>query len=151
MIQSEKLRGSEAFNSSVELGTRMALILTALSDKMLDLDQLVFFDYALLYSREFAGPDNLHPAVPNHIAEIVHRREYLPEALSLFIKKGLIDKKTTEQGHYYQATENTSQFVSCLRSGYYKRMWTNLDWLEKNFATLDGERFSVLQNAEAKK
>jgi len=147
MNKSDNLRGSDVFNNPVELGTRIAFILTALSDQMLDLEQLVFFDYALLYSREFSGPDSLHPPVPNHIAEIVHRREYLPWALNLFIKKGLIDKKTTKQGHYYHATENTAQFVSCLRSGYYQRMWTNLDWLEQNFLSLNNEKFNVLSGS----
>jgi hypothetical protein len=150
MTQNDYLRGANVFNGPIELGTRIALILTALSDHSLDLDQLVFFDYALLYSHEFSGPENLHPAVPNHLAEIVHRREYLPNALRLFISRGLIDKKATAKGHYYRASENTSQFVSCLRSGYYKKMWTNLSWLEQNFLELNDQRFNFLQATGAK-
>ena len=59
------------FNGPLELGTRSSLILTAL-EKKFSLDDLVLLDYALLYSQEFGGPDNLHPALPNHIAEIGH-------------------------------------------------------------------------------
>lgn len=151
MTKSDLSERRGVFNSSVELGTRASLILTSLSGHELDLDQLVFFDYALLYSGEFSGPENLHPAVPNHIAEIVHRREYLPKALHLFLSRGLISVKTTGEGIYYYASEDTSQFVRCLKSGYYKRMWGTLFWIEENYHVLNAQRFGVLRQLGAEK
>lgn len=144
MTQSDLQRKTTTFNSSVELGTRISLILTSLSDQALDLDELVFFDYALLYSQEFDGPENLHPPLPNHLAEVVHRREYLPNALRLFISRGLLSVKATNNGVYYKATDNTAQFVRCLRSDYFSRMWTNLFWIEDNYQKLCAQRFTFL-------
>lgn len=144
MIQNNDVQRLSVFNSSVELGTRAALILTCLSDHELDLDELVFFDYALLYSSEFSGPENLHPAVPNHMAEIVHRREFLPKALRLFASKGLINVKATCSGFFYQATDDTAQFVRCLRTDYYKNMWTNLFWIEANYQQLCTRRINFI-------
>jgi len=120
------------FNGPLELGTRSSLILTAL-EKQFSLDDLVLLDYALLYSQDFGGPDNLHPALPNHIAEIGHRREFLPESLVFFSKRGLISAHIEESGHYYSANEQTLHFVSCLKSEYYRKTWVRLSWLKSDY------------------
>ena len=122
-------------NSPIELGTRASLILTVLNNK-LSLDDLVTLDYALLYSKEFGGPDNLHPAVPNHIAEIAHRREFLPESINFFVKRGLFDRVIEETGFYYVCNERTLSFVSCLQSQYYKKSWIRLDWLRVSYKSI---------------
>lgn len=119
------------FNSPVEIGTRITLILTAIGKK-LSLDDLVMLDYALLYSKEFGGPENLHPALPNHTAEIAHRREFMPEAIQFFINRGLIDLVIEEYGHYYRSNNSTVDFVSCLQSLYYKKSWSRLSWIVEN-------------------
>lgn len=120
------------FNGPLELGTRSSLILTAL-EKQFSLDDLVLLDYALLYSQDFGGPDNLHPALPNHIAEIGHRREFLPESLAFFSKRGLISAHVEESGYYYSANQQTLHFVSCLKSEYYRKSWVRLSWLKNNY------------------
>lgn len=123
--------GYTSFNSPVEIGTRVALILSALDSKA-SLDDLVMLDYALLYSEEFGGPNNLHPALPNHVAEIAHRREFLPGAINLLLKRGLIDLIVEETGHYYKRNKDTLDFVSCLQSVYFKKSWVRLNWLSEN-------------------
>ena len=120
-----------SFNSPIEIGTRVALILTALDSKV-SLDELVLLDYALLYSEEFGGPENLHPALPNHIAEIAQRREVMPDAIFLLLKRGLIDLKIEKTGHYYKKNKDTLDFVSCLQSVYFKKSWVRLNWLADN-------------------
>lgn len=121
----------KGFNSKIEIGTRVALILSALDSKA-SLDELVMLDYALLYSEEFGGPPNLHPALPNHVAEIAHRREFMPSAIRFLLKRGLIDLIFEKTGHYYNKNEDTIDFVSCLQSGYYKKSWIRLNWLADN-------------------
>jgi len=121
----------QGFNSPIEIGTRVALILTALGQKK-TIDELVMLDYALLYSEEFGGPENLHPALPNHVAEIAHRREFMPEAIQFFAERGLIDISIENTGHFYQHNENTLDFVSCLQASYYKRSWVRLNWMAEN-------------------
>lgn len=120
-----------SFNSPVEIGTRVALILTSV-ERRLALDELVILDYALLYSREFGGPDNLHPALPNHIAEIAHRRDVIPTSLTFLSKRGLIQMIVDESGYYYSSNESTTNFVSCLQSSYFKKSWIRLNWISEN-------------------
>jgi len=124
-----------SFNSPIEIGTRIALILSAVDSKV-SLDDLVMFDYALLYSEEFGGPTNLHPALPNHVAEIAHRREFMPGAISLLLKRGLIELIVEETGHYYKRNKDTLDFVSCLQSTYFKKSWVRLNWLNDNKSTI---------------
>lgn len=131
-------------NSSIEIGVRSSLILVSL-DKDLSLDELVMLDYALLYSSEFGGPTNLHPALPNHIAEIGHRREALPEALTLFSQRGLISVTLNDSGYYYTANDETIHFVSCLKSSYYKKAWAVLDWINDNCSEITNRQINTLK------
>jgi hypothetical protein len=138
------------FNNHVELGARLTLLLTVLDERRLDLDQLIFFDYVALYSSEFAGPDNIHPAVPNHIAEILYRRECLSNALNLFVTKGLISVTATPSGYFYKASKHAVHFAAALQSKYYKKLWGSLLWIDQNFEKLDNIRPSFLGNLGVK-
>lgn len=135
------------FNSRIELATRASFILTCFSERALDLDRLVFFDYVLLYSKEFGGPLNLHTDLPNKVAEIIRRREILPTALKLFISKGLISSVANSDGVFFKASENTPQFVGCLKSEYFRNLWTNLFWLEENFDLIDSQRIGYIHRS----
>ncbi|ODS22478.1 hypothetical protein AB835_13925 [Candidatus Endobugula sertula] len=121
----------KGFNTPIEIGTRVTLILTAIENKA-SLDDLVMLDYALLYSQEFGGPENLHPALPNHIAEITHRREFMPKAIQFFLERGLIELLMQDSGYFYQSNDSTLDFVSCLQSSYYKKAWKRLSWISEN-------------------
>jgi hypothetical protein len=138
------------FNHRIELATRASFVLTCFSDRSLDLDSLVFLDYAMLYAKEFGGPVNIHTDLPNKVAEIIRRRELLPAALKLFISKGLIDSNATSKGIFFTASENTAQFIGCLKSEYYKKIWVNLLWLEKNFDQIEGQRLGYIHRSVEK-
>jgi hypothetical protein len=139
----------QIFNSNVELGTRVAMVLSSMEGQKFDIDELVLLDYALLYSREFGGPDNLHPPVPNHLAEIAQRRELLPDSLLFFLKKGLIDVHYGENGKYFSANANTISFISCLSSGYFIKIWERLSWLSDNSEKIKSKQLSELRNGAA--
>lgn len=125
------------YNTPIEIGSRIAMILNCLEGKKLDLDELAFLDFVLIYSEEFEGPNNLHPVVPNYLAELPHKRATLHESLDLFISRGLIDKVYNNDGIVYEANDLTHEFVSCLKSNYYKLAWSNLIWIEDNFVELN--------------
>lgn len=120
-----------SFNNNIELGTRITLILLAV-ESSLSLDELVKLDFILLYSKEFDGPDNLHPVLPNHVAEIAHRREYFPASIKFLISRLLIEPVIDESGQKYQANDTTMDFVSCLQSNYYQKVWKRLNWINEN-------------------
>lgn len=136
------------FNTPLELGTRCAFILSTIGEK-LSIDDLVILDYALLYSSEFNGPKDLHPSIPNHLAEIAHRREHFPEALSFLSKRGIITAHIEDTGHYYSTNDNTIHYISCLKSNYYKKAWHVLMWLKSNYETVLDTSFPKQESLRA--
>lgn len=126
----------EIFNGPVEVGTRIALILVNIEHIELNLDQLAFFDYVLIYSKEFNGVANVHPPLPNHFAEIIKRRETLPATLAYFISKGIITTSIGSDGIKYKATDKAIYYTSALKSSYYKKLIQNLSWIENNIDEL---------------
>lgn len=140
------LKVPKIFNSDIELATRAALILSSMEGERFDIDELVLLDYALLYSSEFNGPSNLHPPVPNHLAEIAQRRELLPNSLLFFLKKGLIDVHYDKNGKSFSANENTNSFVSCLSKDYFIKIWERLSWLSKQSDKIKRTPITELRN-----
>jgi hypothetical protein len=136
----------QIYNNSIEIGTRALLILSYLEKHSFDIQQLVFLDHVLIYSKDFKGPLNIHPIVPNHIAEMTYKMELFPSALKLFMSKNLIKMDITEKGFFYSATKNSHSFTSCLKSEYYKKMWINLEWIENNLDSLENTRLYFFKN-----
>jgi hypothetical protein len=136
----------EIFNSRVELATRASLILTSLEGRVIDVDTLATLDYALIYSREFGGPENLHPLVPNHVSELAQRRELLPSALLFYIGKGIISKVYREDGQYYSANNNTINYVGGLKSEYYQKIWSRLSWMTDNYQEISMATLRTIYN-----
>ncbi len=72
---------SKVFNTPFELGVRMVYLLMALYPRKLDLQRLVYFDYAAIYSADLNGPESLHTPVPLRGGEYTSRREVIEEGL----------------------------------------------------------------------
>ncbi|HHI4956901.1 TPA: ABC-three component system middle component 2 [Vibrio parahaemolyticus] len=124
----------------------MALILTVL-DEQRNIEDLVKLDYSLLYSEDFGGPSNLHPALPNHVAEIAHRREVLPSVMSFLLSRGLVTLVTEKTGYYYKSNEQTLEFVSCLQANYYRKAWLRLNWMKKNVSHIvEAKVYDLVRN-----
>lgn len=132
----------DVFNSSVEVGARIVLLLAGLGRK-LDLDDLVFFDYASIYSGDFEGESSLHPLLLNRLAELVRRREIFPAAIKLFISKGLLSSQVDELGLRYYATKEGSEFAGKLSSGYHTDFRRRVSWVEANFKHLTARRSTI--------
>lgn len=131
---------SELFNSPVEVGTRVSLLLTLIPGLKLNLDEIAFFDYALIFSKEFDGVENIHPPLPNHFSEIIKRRDALPGTLRFFISKGILTSSIDSEGIKFKATEAAIYYVSALKSSYYKKIIKNLIWVESNLGRLREEQ-----------
>jgi len=131
------------FNSPIEIGMRVLLILAQLHPDKLDLDNLAFFDYVITYSEDFDGPENLHPPVPNRLAELAMRREKMQKGLKLLISKEFIEPHLSKLGNHYKITMRGSQFLSCLSSPYYKKLWERAHWISDSYHHLIKHRKDV--------
>ena len=136
------MNSKELYNSPVEIGARIVLLLTGLS-RELDLDELIFFDYASIYSGDFEGGPSLHPVLLNRLAELVRRREIFPGAIKLFIAKGLMTSRVDEHGVRYSITDAGRAFATKLTTEYHADFKLRVLWVERNIDYLAAQRRSI--------
>ena len=87
---------NEVFNTPFELGVRMVYLLMALYPRKVDLQRLVYFDYAAIYSADLNGPESLHTPVPLRGGEYTSRREVIEEGLYLMAQRSFVDVEAGE-------------------------------------------------------
>ncbi|MFK3602806.1 hypothetical protein A7D21_14945 [Pseudomonas sp. AP19] len=132
----------DLYNSPVEVGARIVLLLAGLA-RQLDLDELIFFDYASIYSGDFQGYASLHPVLLNRLAELVRRREIFPGAIKLFTAKGLITSQVDEKGVRYSITSAGSVFAAKLSTEYHVDFRRRVSWVEANVDFLAAQRRTI--------
>lgn len=130
------------YNSPVEIGARIILMLAGLA-RELNLDELIFLDYASIYSSDFQGEASLHPVLLNRLAELVRRREIFPDAIKLFTAKGLMTSEIGEQGIRYSATESGRAFAAKLTTEYHADFRQRVSWVEANIDHLTVQRRTI--------
>lgn len=122
------------FNSPVETGLRVLVILNATYPNRMDLQQVLYYDYLTVHSGDVdGGPKSLHPQVPNRSGEIFVRRKILEDGIELFISSGLIEKVYTLKGIEYQAGENATPFLDMLNENYTLELAKRAQWVVKEF------------------
>jgi hypothetical protein len=136
------MNSKDLYNSSVEIGARLVLLLAGLSRK-LDLDELIFFDYVSIYSSDFRGQESLHPVLLNRLAELVRRREIFPGAIKLFTAKGLITSQVDEHGVRYAITDAGCVFAAKLTTEYHADFRRRVSWVEENIDSLTAQRRTI--------
>ncbi|WP_231390663.1 ABC-three component system middle component 2 [Pseudomonas qingdaonensis] len=143
MGEEEKIMNAkDLYNSPVEIGARIVLLLDGLS-RALDLDELIFLDYASIYSGDFQGEPSLHPMMLNRLAELVRRREIFPSAIELFTSKGLMTSQVDEQGVRYSITNQGSAFAAKLTTDYHTDFRRRVVWVEENIDYLAIQRRTI--------
>lgn len=117
------------FNSPFELGIRMIYILMSVYPRTLDLQQLLYLDYASIYSGDLGGPSSLHTPVPLRGVEYTTRREVIEQGLYLMSTRGFIDVKIGETGIQYQAGENAAAMIGIIGGSYSQKLRERCKWV----------------------
>jgi len=125
------------FNSPFELGIRMVYLLSALFPKGTDLQKLLLLDYAVIYSRDFGGPESLHTPVPDRNAEIYTRRTVVQSGLHLMATKNLIDVQLDNDGITYFAGNNARTIVDSVESPYFSELAERCKWVTLKYGSVD--------------
>ncbi|MFI6180616.1 ABC-three component system middle component 2 [Nonomuraea sp. NPDC051191] len=127
---------TQPLNGPLETGLRALAILTSAFPEAYDIDSLAFFDYSLLHSEEFGGPESLHPDVPNHTSEITVKRDLLELGLQVMIRARLVTLQIDRGGISYAATDNAPGFVDLLESSYMHQLRRRADWVVEAFGNV---------------
>ncbi|MGI2161912.1 ABC-three component system middle component 2 [Shewanella oncorhynchi] len=120
---------SEVFNTPFELGVRMVHLLMALYPRKVDLQRLVYLDYAAIYSADLNGPESLHTPVPLRGGEYASRREVIEEGLYLMAQRSFIDVKADYSGISFQLGDNGPALVGLIGGEYSRELFSRCEWV----------------------
>lgn len=107
----------------------MLYILMSVYPRTLDLQQLLYLDYASIYSGDLGGPASLHTPVPLRGVEYTTRREVIEQGLYLMSTRGFIDVKICETGIQYQAGENAAAMLGIIGGSYSQKLRERCNWV----------------------
>lgn len=125
------------FNSPMETGIRLLILLGAAYPQSMSLDRLVMLDHVLVHTGDFGGPPSVHPASPYRVAEPYVRRELVQRSLVLFRSRGLAVEDPTDRGFLWQAGESAAPFIELLTTPYHRMLRTCADWTINQFGLAD--------------
>lgn len=125
---------TDVFNTPLELGVRMVFLLAALYPRTVDLQRLVYFDYATIYSADLGGPESLHTPVPLRGTEYATRRAVIEEGLYLMASRSFIEVSADATGIAYGLGENGPALVEILGGEYAKQLSARCKWVADTFA-----------------
>jgi ABC-three component (ABC-3C) system Middle Component 2 len=140
-------RPSRLFNTPLECGFRLVIILDAISGEP-DLQRLVSYDYLLVHSGdEEDGPASLHPAVPFRGTELLVKRELVRQSLDYMFSRELLEKRMSSSGITYCGTALTHAFARLLKSGYANELKMRAEWLSRRFGDMSDSQLTDFMSA----
>lgn len=116
------------FNTPLEAGIRLVILLVEAYPRAYSLDHLVMLDHVLVHTGDFSGPDSVHPASPYRVAEPYVRRELVQRSLVLFRSRELLNQLPTSQGFVWQAGDGAAPFVETLSTRYHRQLRARASW-----------------------
>lgn len=130
MTDSGQVRGLPPFNGPIEIGLRALTLLSEAFPAAYSLQRLVISDYLIVHSDDMpGGPVGLHPKTPHRGGELLVRRAVLEQGLMLYQSRGLVERKYTETGVMFAATERAAAFLDVLSSDYATQLRERAAWL----------------------
>ena len=124
----------QVFNSPLEVGIRILVVLNAFRETANDLDKLVYMDYFLIHSGDLKdGPESIHPPSPFRVGELAVKRDILKKSLQILHKKSLVDVIFDKKGIFYKSSESGTELVDGLVSTYCDKLKDRAFWLASKF------------------
>ncbi|MGB4584538.1 MAG: ABC-three component system middle component 2 [Rhodoferax sp.] len=125
------------FNGPVEIGLRALALLNEAFPACYSLQRLVVFDYLVVHSDDMpGGPTGLHPKTPHRGGEMLVRRVVLEQGLLLYQSRSLVERRYTDSGLMYAATERSASFLDALSSEYLSVLRERAAWLVLAFGEM---------------
>lgn len=122
------------FNTPLETGVRILILLAEAFPRGLSLDHLVMLDHIMVHTADFSGPPSVHPASPYRAAEPYVRRELVQRSLILFRSRALLNETPSEAGFIWEAAELAAPFVETLSTDYHRTLRNRARWTIEKYA-----------------
>lgn len=117
------------FNSSLEVGVRILIILNAFYPRRLRLAELALYDYFVIHTADADGPPSLHPSIRSRHGEYFIRRGRIEAGLALMRKAHMVHYHSEPVGTTYEASEKASALIDTMMAPYNLKLKDCADWL----------------------
>lgn len=141
-----ELKAINPFNSPLEVGMRVIVVLVAAYPRSIDLQRLVNFDYLILHSGDAGGPESLHAPLPLRSGELLVRRGLIEKGLLLMFSRSLLDRNFANDGFVYSASETAGPFLEEIQSSYFKKLRERAEWVVDVYGDLSDVDLHKLTN-----
>jgi hypothetical protein len=133
------------FNSTLEVGLRIVVLLSQDLTKIYDIDRLVIFEYFILHAKDVDNEqENLHPSLPLRSSEIIIKRKLISEGINLLVSKGLVEIIYKDEGVFYKPNALTAMFVDLLKSDYFNNLKSLANWVAKKYSSIETSELSSI-------
>lgn len=136
------------FNSRLEAGIRAVVVLEALRPVSADLSEMVLFDHVVVHTADLGGPPSLHAEVPSRRGELLVRRQLVEAGLELMRSCHLVERRGTDTGFEWRASEEAASYVALLEAEYSARLRTCAEWVGQRVRRTTKEEFKTAVRAE---
>ena len=117
------------FNSALEVGIRVIVILDAFFPRSLDLSELALFDYFVVHTADIGGPASLHPEISSRNGEYFIRRRLIEDSLELMRRVHMVNIKSEKSGIKYEASDEASAVLDLMDTPYNVKLKESAQWL----------------------
>lgn len=132
------------YNSPIEIGIRTLILLNEFDPIVLDLTQLIWFNHVVVHTKDFGGPESLHPKLEDRSGELVVLRALIQDGFAFFQRFGLVRMQNAEEGFCYAPTDDGTAFVSLLRTRYALDLMQKSKWVVNSFFPLGKKRIEEI-------
>ena len=115
----------------------MVYLLMAIYPRKADLQRLVYFDYAAIYSSDLGGPESLHTPVPLRGGEYASRRAVIEEGLYLMACRSLVNVDASPSGINYGLGDNGPALVGLIGGEYSRALYKRCQWVAQALGDKD--------------
>lgn len=133
----DKVSRTLAFNSKLETGIRVLVVLEAFYPRRCDLIEMTWFDHLVVHTGDLDGqnvPESLHPDLPNRAGELLVRRQLVEQSLRMMQQMHLIEVFDSETGIEFCASEEAPSYLDLLQAPYSVELKQRAKWMADYFA-----------------
>ncbi|KAE9628028.1 threonine efflux protein [Parasedimentitalea maritima] len=121
----------QLFNSPLEAGLRVIMILEAFSPKVFDLATLSLLDYFVVHTGDAGGPISIHPELEARAGEYFVRRRLVEEGVALMVRSFILEQIRDENGISYRSRETAAAMIDLMSCDYNTRLRDASEWLAR--------------------
>lgn len=121
--------GPALFNTPLEAGLRVVIILEAFEPAQFDIATISLLDYFLVHTADAGGPESIHPDISARGGEYFVRRHLIEQGVALMMRSSLIEQIPTASGILFYTHETAAAMLDLLSTDYNRKLVAAANWL----------------------